>query len=124
MPTPEARTPEAQPPAGPKPSQAAGNAAACAKSCDDVRDRCLEAATDARAQCSAAIEAEPNYRTCTCPRYPEGNYGCYVFCTDAYQRRTACFTAQKETAACQADAVSCRAKCGEARSERPPSKDM
>ena len=116
-PTPEARPPEAQ--AVPKPSQAAGNAATCEKSCDDVRDRCLGAAANARAQCSAAIEAERNYHTCTCPRYPEGNYDCYVFCTDAYQRRTACLTAQKEAAACQSDGASCHAKCGDASSERP-----
>jgi hypothetical protein len=115
-------TPETAPAAPtaavPKPSQATENAATCEKSCDEVRDRCLEAAASARSQCSAFIEAEPNYHSCTCPRYPEGNYGCYVFCTDAYQRRNACF-AQKGSSVCQTDGASCRAKCPDATSEKP-----
>ncbi|HXU64735.1 MAG TPA: hypothetical protein VN962_23705 [Polyangia bacterium] len=89
--------------------------AACQKSCDDPRDRCVEAATSARDKCLAAITAEANYRACTCPQYPEGNYGCYTYCSDAYQRGNACL-AEKKTAACQAEDAACRARCKDAAS--------
>ena len=96
--------------AAPPAQTAPPDAGACQKSCDEPRDRCIGAAASARDKCLAAITAEPNYRACTCPQYPEGNYGCYAYCTDAYQRGNACL-AEKNTAACQTEDAACRARC-------------
>jgi len=104
--------PAAVPPPAAAPAPAV-DAAACPKSCDEPRDRCLEGAATARDKCLAAITAEPNYRACTCPQYPEGNYACYTYCSDAYQRGNACL-AEKKTAACQAEDAACRARCKDA----------
>jgi hypothetical protein len=84
--------------------------AACQARCDQTRERCVEAAAAERDRCLAAIGAEPNYRACTCPQYPQGNYDCYAYCTDAYQRGNAC-VAEKKTAACESESSDCRARC-------------
>jgi hypothetical protein len=96
----------------PQTVHSAGEGANCEKACSDGRDRCLENASNARAQCLATIQAEPNYRACSCPRYPEGNYGCYQLCTEAYQRGTICLSEKKATA-CQTEASSCLSHCQE-----------
>jgi hypothetical protein len=100
----------APPPAPAQAAEPAPDAAACQKSCDEARDRCVEGAAGARDKCLAAIAAESNYRACTCPQYPQGNYGCYTYCTDAYQRGLACVS-DKKTAACDGEATDCRARC-------------
>ena len=87
--------------------------AACQTSCDESRTRCREAATAARDRCLGTVMAEPNYRACSCPQYPQGNYECYAYCTDAYQRGNVCL-AEKKTAACDSEASECRARCAAA----------
>ncbi|HXJ21328.1 MAG TPA: hypothetical protein VMT03_13945 [Polyangia bacterium] len=106
-------TPAAEAPARPASggsSKAGGEVATCEKSCYDIRDRCLEASSSARTQCLSAIQAEPNYRACSCPRYPEGNYSCYQLCTEAYQRGTSCLSDKKATS-CQTEASGCLNRC-------------
>jgi len=91
--------------------------AGCEKACTDGRDKCLESASTARTQCLATIQAEPNYRSCGCPRYPEGNYSCYQLCTEAYQRGTLCLS-DKKANACQSEASTCLNRCQDAPSAR------
>ncbi len=109
------RAAAAKPPAKPETAATASkpaDPAACQARCDQVRERCVQAAAAERDRCLAAIGAEPNYRACTCPQYPQGNYDCYAYCTDAYQRGNAC-VAEKKTAACETETSECRARCKE-----------
>ncbi len=98
------------PPAAAAASKGGAEGAGCEKACSDSRERCLESATTARSQCLSAIQAEPNYKACGCPRYPEGNYACYQLCSEAYQRGNVCLS-EKKANACQSEASSCLSRC-------------
>ena len=62
---------------------------------------------DASRRAAAAIQSEENYRTCTCPTYPRGNYSCYGVCTNAYERGKSC-AAPTLLQDCKADGDRCR----------------
>jgi hypothetical protein len=94
----------------PAPPTANKDAATCQQSCDQVRSQCVEAATTEAGRCVAAIQAEPNYKTCSCPNYQAGNVGCYHFCAGAYQRTNAC-SAAALVKDCRTDGDRCRAQC-------------
>lgn len=94
----------------PAPATANKDTAACQQSCDDVRNQCVEAATTESGRCVAAIQAEPNYKTCSCPNYQAGNVGCYHFCAGAYQRTNTC-SAAALVKDCRTDGDRCRAQC-------------
>jgi hypothetical protein len=82
----------------------------CQQSCDEVRNQCIEAATGEANRCVGAIQAEPNYKSCSCPNYPSGNVGCYQVCASAYQRGGSC-SAANLVKDCRADGDRCRAQC-------------
>jgi hypothetical protein len=98
---------QAQRPAAPP---AASDASACPRSCDEARNQCLEAAKGEAGKCLASIQAEANYRACTCPNYPAGDLACYRFCASAYERGMSCSTAN-QVQNCRTDADRCRSQC-------------
>ncbi|HXU05815.1 MAG TPA: hypothetical protein VN903_32905 [Polyangia bacterium] len=83
---------------------------ACRQSCDDVRNQCIEAATNEANKCVAAIQSDPNYKACGCPNYPAGNVACYHVCAGAYQRGNTC-SATNLVRDCRNDGDRCRAQC-------------
>jgi len=96
--------------ARPAPAPASKDTATCQQSCDDVRNQCVEAATTEAKRCVAAVQSEPNYKTCSCPNYQAGNVGCYHFCAGAYQRSNAC-SAAALVKDCRTDGDRCRVQC-------------
>ena len=94
----------------PAPAPATKDTPTCRQSCDDVRNQCVEAATTEANRCVAAVQSEPNYKTCSCPHYQAGNVGCYHFCAGAYQRTNAC-SATALVKDCRTDGDRCRAQC-------------
>jgi hypothetical protein len=88
----------------------AGDAVACARSCDETRNQCVAAAGAEANKCQAAIQAEANYGACTCPKYPAGDYACFTYCTSAYDRSKSCSVAAKSQE-CRAESDRCRAQC-------------
>jgi hypothetical protein len=94
----------------PPPAAPAKDASACQRACDDARNQCAEAATSEVNKCMAAIQSEANYRACSCPNYPSGDFACYSFCTSSYERGKKCSTAN-QTRDCRAESDRCRAQC-------------
>ena len=92
------------------PATPAKDVPACRQSCDDVRNQCVEAATNEANRCVAAIQSDQNYKACGCPNYPAGNVACYNVCAGAYQRGNSCSTANL-VKDCRADGDRCRAQC-------------
>jgi hypothetical protein len=92
------------------PAAPAADVAACRHSCDEARNQCVEAATGEATKCLAPIQSDPSYRACSCPNYPAGNYGCYRFCSEAYERGKTC-SAAVPVASCRAESDRCRAQC-------------
>jgi hypothetical protein len=86
------------------------DAAVCRQSCEDVRNQCVEAATNEANKCVAAIQSDPSYKSCGCPNYPAGNVACYQVCAGAYQRGTSC-SAANMVKDCKADGDRCRTQC-------------
>ncbi|HEY7375946.1 MAG TPA: hypothetical protein VIF57_27550 [Polyangia bacterium] len=84
--------------------------AACQRSCEEVRNQCVEAITGEANKCLAAIRAEPGYRSCACPNYPAGNTGCYNFCANAYEKGKSC-AGEPLIHDCKVDGERCRAQC-------------
>jgi hypothetical protein len=84
--------------------------AACQRACDDTRNQCIEAAPGEVTKCQAAIQAETNYRSCSCPNYPSGDYVCYGVCTSAYERTKSCSTANRAQE-CKTEGDRCRSQC-------------
>jgi len=91
-------------------SRPGGEANACLKSCDDVRNQCVEAATSEANKCLASIQAESAYRTCSCPNYPSGDYNCYRVCSASYERGKSCSSATL-VRDCRTDGDLCRSQC-------------
>jgi hypothetical protein len=89
---------------------AAGDAAACQRACDDTRNQCVEAAPGEATKCQASIQAEANYRSCSCPNYPSGDYVCYSVCNSAYERTKSCSAASRAQE-CKTEGDRCRAQC-------------
>ena len=83
---------------------------ACRQACEDIRNQCVEAATDEANRCIAAIQSDPDYKACGCPNYPAGNVGCYHVCAGAYQRGDSC-SAATLVKDCKTDGDRCRAQC-------------
>lgn len=96
------------PTAPPPPS--AKDVAACTRSCDEVRDHCVEAATGEVSRCIGVIQSDPTYRACTCPNYPSGNYACYRFCTNAYEQGKSC-AGGNQIRECKSEGERCRSEC-------------
>ena len=88
----------------------AGDTAACQRACDDTRNQCVEAAPADATKCQAAIQAEANYRACSCPNYPSGDYVCYGVCTSGYERSKSCSAANR-TQECKSESERCRSQC-------------
>jgi hypothetical protein len=88
----------------------ASDPAACLRACDDVRNQCAEAAFAEGNKCLSAIQAEPGYRSCTCPTYPAGSASCRDYCVSAYERGKVC-TTSGAVQGCHAEGDRCRAKC-------------
>jgi len=99
-----------QRPAASAPSGAGKDGPACRQACDDVRNQCVEAATNEANRCVAAIQSDPGYKACGCPNYPAGNVGCYNVCAGAYQRGNSCSTATM-IKDCKTDGDRCRTTC-------------
>jgi hypothetical protein len=93
----------AQPPA-------AKDTSACQRTCDQVRDLCVDAATSEGNKCLVSIQSDPGYRACSCPNYPGGNEGCYRICTSAHERGKGCSTANL-VRDCRTDGDRCRSQC-------------
>jgi hypothetical protein len=89
---------------------AASDAASCARSCDDARSQCVEAAGGEASKCVAAIQSEENYRACACPNYPAGDFACFNYCTSAFDRGKSC-TAAVKGRDCKAESDRCRSQC-------------
>jgi hypothetical protein len=94
-------------PATPAPAK---DVPACQRSCDQVRDLCVEVATSEGNKCLSAIQSDPSYRSCSCPNYPAGNGDCYRFCATAHERGKSCSTANL-VQACRTDGDRCRSQC-------------
>jgi hypothetical protein len=89
---------------------AAKDVHACRQACDDVRNQCVEAATNEANRCIATIQADAGYKACGCPNYPAGNVGCYHVCAGAYQRGNSC-SAATLVKDCKTDGDRCRSQC-------------
>jgi hypothetical protein len=89
---------------------AAGDAAACQRACDDTRNQCVASAPGDATRCQAAIQAETNFKACSCPNYPAGDYTCYSVCNSAYERGKSCTPASR-TQDCKSEGERCRAAC-------------
>ena len=72
---------------------AANDSAACLKTCDEVRNLCVDAATSEGNKCLMSIQSDPGYRSCTCASYPNVSRECHAFCTSAVERGKGCSTA-------------------------------
>ena len=94
-------------PAGPA---SAKDAATCARSCDDARNQCVEAAKGGANKCLTEIQAEANYKSCSCPNYPAGDFACFTYCTAAYDRGKSCSSANKSQE-CRTESERCRSQC-------------
>jgi hypothetical protein len=92
------------------PAPRAKDPGACTRSCDEVRDHCIEAATGEVSRCLGTIQSEQTYRACTCPNYPAGNYACYRYCTNAYEQGKSC-SAASQIRECKSDGERCRSEC-------------
>ena len=92
------------------PPAASGGATACQRSCDDVRNQCIEAAQGEANKCVAAIQSDEQYRGCTCPTYPRGNYACYRLCSTAYEQAKSCSTPDKSRD-CRIEGDRFRSRC-------------
>jgi hypothetical protein len=103
---------EKRPAAAPTETSAAppNDVAACRRSCDEVRNQCVEAITSETNKCLSAIRSEAGYRQCSCPNYPAGNAGCYNFCANAYEKGKSC-AADALVHDCKTDGERCRAQC-------------
>ena len=94
-------------PAAPAPAK---DAATCARSCDDARNQCVEAAKGGANKCLAEIQAEANYKSCSCPNYPAGDFACFTYCTAAYDRGKSCSSVNKAQE-CRTESERCRSQC-------------
>ena len=72
---------------------AAKDVTACQRSCDDVRNQCVEAAPGEATSATPRSRPRPNYRACACPNYPAGTSAVTSFCTSAYERGKSCTAA-------------------------------
>jgi hypothetical protein len=88
----------------------AKDVAGCQRSCDEVRNQCVEAATGEVSRCLSTIQSDPTYRACSCPNYPTGNYSCYRFCSSSYEQGKSCSGAE-QIRACRSDGERCRSQC-------------
>jgi hypothetical protein len=91
-------------------SSGKSDTSACVKACDEGRGHCVEGAVRELNQCVATVQADPSYKACACPNYPEGNYGCYKFCTSAYEQAKTCSSPDK-VRDCKVEGERCRAHC-------------
>ena len=101
---------QSPPPSAGAPPTPGGGPTACQRSCDDIRNQCIEAAKTEANKCLTAIQSEETYRTCTCPTYPRGNYSCYGVCSNAYERGKSC-AAPTLLQDCKTDGDRCRSEC-------------
>ena len=69
----------------PAASPAASDSAACLKTCDEVRNLCVDAATSEGNKCVATIQSDPGYRACSCASFPNVNNECHAFCASAHE---------------------------------------
>ena len=83
---------------------------ACLRACDTGRAHCVEIAVRETNQCIASVQAEPSYRACSCPNYPDGNYACYRLCSTAYEHAKSCSTPDKARD-CRIEGDRCRSRC-------------
>jgi hypothetical protein len=88
----------------------AKDAATCARSCDETRNQCVEAAKGGANKCVTEIQAEANYKSCACPNYPAGDFACFTYCTSAYDRAKSCSSANKAQE-CKTEGDRCRSQC-------------
>ena len=91
-------------------SHPGGETNACLRSCDDVRNQCVEAATSEANKCLSAIQSEQATRACSCPNYPAGDYNCYRVCSAAYERGKSC-SSSTLVRDCRTDGNLCRSQC-------------
>jgi len=86
------------------------DASGCQRTCDEVRNQCVEAVTSEANRCVAAIRSEAGYRSCGCPNYPAGNNACYNLCANAYEKSKSC-ASEIFVRDCRTDGDRCRAQC-------------
>jgi len=101
---------EAGRPSAPSSPASGGDASACARSCNDIRKVCVEAATSAATKCVNAIQSDPGFRSCSCPSYPTGDVTCYRVCSSAYERGKSC-SAESSLRECATESDHCRSQC-------------
>jgi hypothetical protein len=89
---------------------AANDSAACVKTCDEVRNLCVDAATSEGNKCLISIQSDPGYRSCACASYPNVSRECHGFCTSAVERGKGCSTAGL-VRDCRSDGDRCRSRC-------------
>jgi hypothetical protein len=89
---------------------AADSAASCTKTCYEIRDLCVDAATSEGNKCVATIQADPNYKACACRSFPSVSNECYAFCAGASDRSKGCSTTGL-VKDCRTDGERCRARC-------------
>jgi hypothetical protein len=94
----------------PAASPPASDSAACLKTCDEVRNLCVDAATSEGNKCVATIQSDPGYRACSCASFPNVNNECHAFCASANNRSKGCSTASL-VRDCRGDGDRCRARC-------------
>jgi hypothetical protein len=106
----ELKPPAATPPAKIVVVAETNDPSGCQRSCDEVRNQCVQAVTGEANKCLAAIRSDQGYRTCSCPNYPAGDAGCYSLCANAYEKGKSCAvdTFVKD---CRNDGDRCRAQC-------------
>ena len=89
---------------------AANDSAACVKTCDEVRNLCVDAATSEGNKCLLSIQSDPGYRSCSCATFPNVSRECHAFCTSALDRGKGCSTTGL-VRDCRGDGDRCRARC-------------
>ena len=96
--------------ARPAAAPAANDSAACFKTCDEVRNLCVDAATSEGNKCLLSIQSDPGYRSCSCASYPNVSRECHAFCASALERGKGCSTAGL-VRDCRGDGDRCRSRC-------------
>ena len=91
-------------------SAVANDSAPCLKTCDEVRNLCVDAATSEGNKCLLSIQSDPGYRACSCASYPNVSGECSAFCASANDRGKGCSTAGL-VRDCRGDGDRCRARC-------------
>ena len=91
-------------------SPAANDSASCLKTCDEVRNLCVDAATSEGNKCLLSIQSDPGYRSCSCASFPNVSNECHGFCTSARDRSKGCSTAGL-VRDCRGDGDRCRSRC-------------